>query len=250
MFLSADSYDRFMGRYSVPLAGQFADFAGIESRQRILDVGCGPGALTGELVKRVGALSVFAVDPSHEFVDAARKRHPGVHVEVASAERLPVDDRSFDAVLAQLVVHFMKDPLKGLREMARATRPRGVVAACVWDHAGGQGPLAVFWKAVRSMDSLAHDESNLPGTRKGQLAELFEEAGLTGIEDGTLTVSVLHTSFEDWWTPFTLGVGPAGAHVTGLDPERRDELESRCRRLLPQAPFTISATAWAASGRA
>ena len=100
------------------------------------------------------------------------------------------------------------------------------------------------------MDSLAHDESNLPGTRKGQLAELFEEAGLTGIEDGTLTVSVLHTSFEDWWTPFTLGVGPAGAHVTGLDPERRDELESRCRRLLPQAPFTISATAWAASGRA
>ena len=250
MFASADSYDRFMGRYSVPLAGQFADFAGIAPGKRILDVGCGPGALTGELVKRVGAFSVFAVDPSQEFVDAARQRHPRVHVEVASAERLPVNDRSFDAVLAQLVVHFMEDPVRGLREMGRATRAKGVVAACVWDHAGDQGPLAVFWQAVRSIDSRADDESDLPGTRKGHLAELFEQAGFTGIEDGALTVSVWHPNFDDWWTPFTLGVGPAGTHVAGLDPERRDELEARCRRLLPQAPFTISATAWAASARA
>lgn len=250
MFDSAGAYDRFMGRYSTPLAGQFADFAGIESGQRVLDVGCGPGALTGELVRRLGLSSVAAVDPSEAFVVAVRDRYPGVEVEVASAETLPFDDGSFDTVAAQLVVHFMDEPVRGLGEMRRVTRTGGVVAACVWDHAGGQGPLALFWQAVRSMDPASPDESELPGTRKGHLAELFEESGMTEIADGALTVTVTHTRFEDWWTPFTLGVGPAGAHVAALDPDRRDELRERCSRLLPAPPFTLTATAWAALGRA
>lgn len=238
-----------MGRYSVPLAGQFADFAGVGAGQRVLDVGCGPGALTGELVRRVGASSVAAVDPSQGFVAAVRQRYPGVDVQMASAERLPFDDRSFDTVMAQLVVHFMSDPVKGLGEMRRATRSGGMVAACVWDLAGGHSPLAVFWKAARSIDPSAHDESDRPGTRKGHLAELFREAGLTGIEEGVLTVAVTHPSFDDWWTPFTLGIGPAGAYVKGLHPERQDALRATCRRLLPEPPFTLSGTAWATLGR-
>lgn len=250
VFDSANAYDRFMGRYSAPLAGQFADFAGIGSGQRVLDVGCGPGALTGELVRRLGLSSVAAIDPSEAFVVAVRDRYPGVEVEVASAETLPFEDGSFDTAAAQLVVHFMKDPVRGLGEMRRVTRTGGVVAACVWDHAGGQGPLALFWQAVRSMDPASPDESELPGTRKGHLAELLEESGMTYITDGALTVTVTHPRFEDWWTPFTLGVGPAGAHVAALDPERRDELRERCSRLLPAPPFTLSATAWAALGRA
>src|SRR5579862_2262312 len=115
MFSSAESYDRFMGRYSRLLAPLFADFAGVEPGQRVLDVGCGPGALVAELVQRLGSDSVDAVDPSPEFVAAARERFPGIEIEVASAEQLPFAAGSFDAALAQLVVHFMLDPLAGMR---------------------------------------------------------------------------------------------------------------------------------------
>ena len=138
----ADAYDRFMGRYSTPLAPQFADLAGVAAGQRVLDVGCGPGALTTELVRRLGGDAVSAVDPSEPFVAAIQQRQPGVTVRQAAAEQLPFPDRTFDAALAQLVVHFMTDPVAGLREMARVTRPGGVVAVCVWDNAGGKGPSA------------------------------------------------------------------------------------------------------------
>ena len=192
-----------------------------------------------------------AVDPSESFVDAARERHPGVTVEQAAAEHLPFPDGAFDAALAQLVVHFMTDPVAGLREMARVTRQDGVVAACVWDHvAGGQGPLRVYWDAVHELDPDAPGESNLAGAREGHLAELFDSAGLRDIEESSLTVRVEHASFEEWWEPYTLGVGPAGDYVAALDPERRDELRERCREKLPPAPFTVHVRAWCARGRA
>jgi SAM-dependent methyltransferase len=247
--VAADAYDRFMGRYSTRLAPQLADFAGVQREQRALDVGSGPGALTGELVARLGAEAVAAVDPSEQFVIAARERHPGVDVRRAAAEELPFPDGEFDVALAQLVVHFMADPTVGLSEMARATRPGGVVAACVWDHAGRRGPLSLFWTAVRQLDPGARDESGLAGTRAGHLAELFEAAGLHDIDDTDLAVRVEHASFEDWWEPFTLGVGPAGAYVAGIDAVRREELKERCRELAPVAPFTLEAIAWAARGR-
>ena len=246
--VAADAYDRFMGRYSVPLASQLADFAGVAAGQRVLDVGCGPGALTTELVARLGPAAVAAVDPSEPFVAAARERHPGVTVQQAAAEELPFADGEFDAALAQLVVQFMADPVAGLGEMARVTRAEGAVAACVWDHAGGQGPLSLFWEAARELDPDVHDESRLAGSREGRLAELFEAAGLREIEESSLSVRVEHPSFEDWWEPFTLGVGPAGALVAGLDAEGRARLRERCRELLPAAPFVPPARAWAARG--
>jgi hypothetical protein len=121
-----------------------------------------------------------------------------------------------------------------------------VVAACVWDHAGGRGPLTAFWSAVRELDPAADDESDLAGVRAGHLAELFGQAGLGGTQVGTLTVRVRHASFDHWWEPFTLGVGPAGAYLASLAPDRRAALREHCRRLLPAGPFDISATAWAA----
>jgi SAM-dependent methyltransferase len=247
-FAAADAYDRFMARYSTQLAPQFADFAGIESGQRVLDVGCGPGALTGELVARVGRELVAAVDPSEAFVSAARERHPGVDIREAAAEDLPFPDASFDAALAQLVVHFMADPVAGLREMARVTRPGGVVAACVWDHAGGRGPVALCWAGVRELDPDADDESGLAGAREGHLAELFEAAGLRDVEDTDLAAPLEFATFDDWWEPFTLGVGPAGAYVARLDSARRAEVKEACRRLAPPGPFTVDAHAWAARG--
>ena len=246
--VSADAYDRFMGRYSVQLAPEFADFAGVASGQRVLDVGCGPGALTGELVKRVGAEAVSAVDPSESFVVAVGERYRGVDVRHVAAEELPFVDGAFDAALAQLVVHFMSDPVRGLGEMARVTRRGGVVAACVWDHAGGSGPLSAFWQAARELDRDVHDQSDLAGTREGHLAELLAAAGLRNVESAVLSVSVEHPSFEEWWEPFTLGVGPAGAYVLGLDPARRDGLREHCRGVLPTARFTLTARAWAARG--
>jgi SAM-dependent methyltransferase len=246
--VSADAYDRFMGRYSTLLAPQLADLAGIGAGQRVLDVGCGPGALTGELVRRLGPDSVASVDPSESFVTAALERHPGVDVRRAAAEQLPFEDSAFDAAIAQLVVHFMADPVAGLGEMRRVTRPGGVIAACVWDHAGGQGPLSLFWDAARELEPAVADESRLAGARAGHLAELFGAAGIDRVEETVLTVEVEHATFEEWWGPYTLGVGPAGAFTAGLDPERQSQLRERCRELLPDAPFVIAARAWTAYG--
>ncbi len=248
--VAADAYDRFMGRYSRLLSSQLANFASVRRGQRLLDVGCGTGALTGELVGRSGAASVAAVDPSESFVAATRQRHPGVDVRRSPAEELPFRSDTFDAALAQLVVHFMKDPVAGLAEMRRVTRRDGIVAACVWDHGGGEGPLRIFWDAARAFDPKIDDESHLPGVRKGHLAELFEAAGLREIESTALSVSLEHVTFDGWWEPFTRGVGPAGAYLSRLGADRRTALREACRRLVPAEPFVVRAVAWAASGRA
>jgi SAM-dependent methyltransferase len=245
----ASAYDRFMGRYSSPLAPLFADFAGVEQGVRVVDVGAGPGALTVELVSRVGAANVTAVDPSEPFVDALRERFPEVGVHLASAEVLPFEDDGFDIALAQLVVHFMADPVQGLREMARVTRPGGLVAASVWDHGGGHGPLSPYWELVRELDPDVRGESELAGATEGHLTQLFGEAGISDVEEIPLTVYVTHETFEDWWEPYFLGVGPAGAYVAGLDDEGREELHARAASRF-EAPLTIEARAWSARGRA
>jgi SAM-dependent methyltransferase len=248
--VSADAYGRFMGRYSEPLAVQFAELAAAHAGQRALDVGCGPGALTEQLLRRLGADAVTAIDPSETFVAATRARCPDVDVRAGTAEELPFPDDGFDVALAQLVVHFMAEPVAGLREMGRVTRPGGIVAACVWDHAGGGGPLAAFWQAVHDVDPSAPDESNLAGAREGHLQELAEAAGLHEIEHAALTVRVHCETFAEWWEPYTLGVGPAGAYVRGLDDSRREALRTRCGERLPPPPFEVEALAWCVRARA
>lgn len=248
--VAADAYDRFMGRYSTLLSPQMADLADVAPGQRVLDVGCGPGALTAVLVDRVGADHVTAVDPSEPFVAAAATRFPGVDVRVGSAEALPLEDDSFDAAIAQLVVHFMTDPVAGLREMRRVTRTGGVVASCVWDHAGGRGPLGTFWRTAAELDPTVVDESDLPGAREGHLGQLFEAAGLTDVQTSVVTAIREHPSFEDWWEPYTGGVGPAGTYVARLEPAARDRLRERLRELMPSGPFVVESIAWAARGLA
>ncbi len=246
--VAADAYDQFMGRWSQFLSPQLVEFAGVQAGNRVLDVGCGPGALTSELATRIGPSAVAAVDPSESFVTAAQQRHPGVDVRLAAAERLPFPDGMFDVALAQLVVHFMTDPLAGLVEMARVTRPGGVIAACVWDFAGGDGPLGPFWTAARALNPSVEDESHLAGVREGHLTDLFRESGLRSIEHTTLAVTQNHTGFEDWWGGFMRGVGPAGSYLAGLEEHQQAALREKCRAMLPAGSFTITAQAWAARG--
>jgi SAM-dependent methyltransferase len=248
--VAAQAYGLFMGRYSEPLADELIPLLSLVPGWRAIDVGCGPGALTARLVDRLGVGAVCALDPSEPFVAAARDRFPDLDVRQGRAEALPWPDDSFDVVAASLVVHFMRDPVAGLREMGRVARPGGTVAATVWDHAGDRGPISPFWRAVRSLDPAAPDESDLAGARAGHLASLFGRAGLDVIWDTVLTVRVRYSSPEEWWTPYTLGVGPAGSYVAGLDDGQREALRRQCLAQLPPAPFDIDASAWCVIGRA
>ena len=233
-----------MGRYAEPLAEVFVAFAGVGAGDSVLDVGCGPGALTGRL-RLVGA-EVAAIDPSPPFIDEMRERFPDIDVRRGTAEELPYDTAVFDAALAQLVVHFMNDPVVGLTQMRRVTRPGGVVSACVWD--GPTGALAPFWNAVHTIDPDAEDEALLSGAHKGHLTEIFEAAGLHDVKEDSIAVDVVHPTFEEWWEPYTYGVGPAGDYVQRLDDDARARLESVARARLGNGPFTVTATAWAARG--
>lgn len=237
-----------MGRYSEPLAEQFVDWVGVNPGDRAVDVGSGPGALAARLVAELGLAGVSAVDPSQPFVDSIRARLPGLDVRAGSAESLPFDDDEFDHAMAQLVVHFMTDPRAGLTEMARVTRPGGSVSACVWDFGGGRSPLSTFWRAVTDLQPGAHTEDRLAGARAGDLERLLGVAGLSDIRGGELVVRVGHTSFAEWWEPYTYGVGPAGQYVASLTEASRDALRKRCHDLLPPAPFDVAAVAWVATG--
>jgi SAM-dependent methyltransferase len=245
--VAADAYDSFMGRFSRLLSPQMADLAVVRPGQDALDVGCGTGALTEVLVDRLGVPHVTGVDPSQAFVEAARERFPEVRIEHGSAEALPFADDTFDVAIAQLVVHFMSDPVRGIGEMARVTRRGGIVAACVWDHAG-TGPLSLFWTAVRSLWPDAVDESSLPGAREGHLVELFEDAGLRRVEGSVVNAALGMASFDTYWEPFTRGVGPAGAFLQERDTGDRERLRARARELVASEPFTVNAKAWAARG--
>ena len=246
---AATAYGRFTGRFSEALAEELMTSLAPQLKGRVLDVGCGPGALTALLVDRLGAENVAGADPSEPFVEAARARLPGADVRCATAERLPYGDRSFDAAVAQLVVHFMSDPVAGLREMARVTRPGGTIAACVWDNAGGRGPLSPLWRAANELDPTVGDESAAVGAREGQLAEVAVEAGLVDVRSSSVTAHVPFADFEDWWAPLASGVGSGGAFVTRLDGERHGALRELVAQHFGPAPFVAHVTAWCVTAR-
>jgi ubiquinone/menaquinone biosynthesis C-methylase UbiE len=252
--VSAEAYDRFMGRYSRELASALIDFAGIQPGMRALDVGCGPGSLTAALVDRLGAASVVGADPSEPFVEACRSRMPGVEAVLASAEALPFDDASFDITLSQLAVNFMTDPVAGVREMKRVTCSRGLVASCVWDYSGGMTLLRAFWDAAQDVDpqrATAADEArDKRWGSEARLGELWNDAGLCDVRCGSLTVSAHYADLDDLWSPLEAGVGPAGAFCQSLDDRGRAALhEALGARLgVPDGPFELQALAWAVAG--
>lgn len=246
----AGAYQRFMGRFSSLLSAPFADLAleGVPAGSRVLDVGAGPGVLTGELVRRLGQAAVSAVEPEGAFAEATATAYPQVDVRRGFAEELPHEDAAFGATMAQLVVHFMRDPRAGVAEMARVTAPGGRVSGCVWDHAGGGGPLRDFWRVARALDPAAPGQARQVGATRGDLTRLLADAGLSGVVEVPLTVHVRFADFEEWWSPFTLGLGPAGRYAVSLSPQERSRLEDALRAEIGSGALEVSATAWAATG--
>ncbi|PWJ26764.1 methyltransferase family protein [Branchiibius hedensis] len=246
--VAADAYQAFMGRYADPLADQLLAFLVPTPGQRALDVGAGSGAVVHRLADLLGADAVAAVDPSPPFVAALRERLPDTDVRLASAESLPFADGDFDLVIAQLVVQFMTDADGGIAQMCRVTRPGGRVAASVWDFGGGRSPLSIFWQAANELFDNVPDESGQLGTSAGELASLLRHAGLNSVIDTELAVDLSFDSFESWWQPYELGVGPAGAYLLTLDPAQRESLRRRCAQLLPTSPGPHHVVAWLAVG--
>jgi SAM-dependent methyltransferase len=250
----AEVYDRHVGRYASTLASRLIAFAGVQPGMRALDVGCGPGALSAALGQSLGAGNVCAADPSEPFAEACRARLPGVEVVVAPAESLPFRDGRFDVVLSQLVVNFMDDPHAGVREMARVTRPGGVVASCVWDYAGEMTLLRAFWDAAREVDperAATVDEGVvMRWCGEGELGDLWREVGLCDVRLGSLVARAGYDGFADLWEPFPTGIAPSGAFCKSLDGDRRTALRDAYRRRLgvSDTPFQLTARAWAVAG--
>ncbi len=244
----AEHYERFMGRYTVPLARALADEVGVGEGMRVLDVGCGPGGLTSELADRVGAENVAAIDPAEQFVAACRERNPGADVRQGVAEELPWGSDAFDAALSCLVIAFMRDADAGLREMVRVTRPGGKIGVCMWDIAGGgMTMLRLFWSAMKSVKPGIEGEQRRAGTAEGDIAERLRRAGLREVADGALEVSVEYSGFEDFWQPFTFAVGPSGQAFAALEDEYKTAVREAVRAELPDGSFTLAARCWYAT---
>lgn len=250
---TGEAYDAFMGRYSRPLAVAFADRAGVAAGQSALDVGCGPGALTSVLVERLGVRAVRACDPSEPFVAECAARHPGVDVRPGRAEALPFEDDGFDAVLAQLVLHFVSGPTAAAAELARVLRPGGTAAACVWDATGGMQMLRHFWDATLTVGlDVPGEARELRFGGSGEITGLLAAAGFHDLAETTVTVSTTYADIDDLWSGFLAGIGPAGACCVGQPPGTRDALRAALDGSLgsPRGPFVLDAVARCVVGRA
>jgi len=254
MFSASDAYERFMGRWSRQLAPVFLAFADIRPGDVVLDAGCGTGALASAVLTVPGT-RVVGVDPSGAYLEAARAHGaaPRATFEEGDIQRLRFADAEFDRTLSMLVVNFVPDPARALGEMARVTRPGGVVAAAVWDYGDGMEMLRVFWDEAVAFDPATEprDERHMPLSRSGELETLWRDHGLTAVEAAALRIPLVFSSFDDFWLPFVGGQGPAGAYASALAEDRRAALRERLRARLamdPAGSLTLDARAWAVKG--
>ena len=255
MFVESDAYERFMGRWSRRLAPLLVTFASVREGDSVLDVGSGTGALTFAILEAAPSARVTGVDPSLAYVRYAQARTPGdrVRFQVGDAQALALPGATFDRTASLLVMNFIPDPAKALREMIRVTRPRGVVAAAVWDYGDGMEMLRVFWDEAVALEpgAAARHERTMPLCRRGELVALWRAGGLLHVAEEPIDIELSFTSFDDYWSPFLGGQGPAGAYVASLSAGTRAVLEARLRARLGtrgDTPFTLRARAWAVKG--
>jgi SAM-dependent methyltransferase len=255
-FAQSDAYERFMGRWSRRLAPLLVSFASVSEEDSVLDIGSGTGALTFAISDAVPSARVTGVDPSSAYVRYAQSRASGKRVRfvVGDAHALDISDSTFDKVLSLLMLNFVADREKALREMIRVTKAGGVVAAAVWDYGEGMEMLRAFWDESVLLDSTiaVRDECNMPLCRRGELTALWRALELGQVEEQPITIELSFSSFDDYWCPFLGGQGPAGAYAVSLTQASRAVLEEKLRhRLLDgrqDGPFTLLARAWAVKG--
>lgn len=255
MFANAIGYEQLMGRWSVRLAPLYADFAQLKDVGRILDVGCGTGALVEVITGMTRTSEIVGVDPAQSFVDYARTRFNDSRVtfQVGDAMQLPLPAASFDQTLSLLVMMFIPEPEKATNEMRRVTRPGGTVSACTWDRDGLE-LSSIFWEEAVRLDPGADARSQRPkhSNREGQLKTLWQSAGLENVKETVIRMQLPFASFNDFWDPHLKGVAPQGAYVATLSQERRETLRQGLRgRLLgdrPDGPFALHAKALAVRG--
>lgn len=257
MFENAEAYERFMGRWSRLVAPRLVDFAAVPERGRILDVGSGTGSLAFSIAERCKQARIVGIDPSKEYVAFAASRNPHpdrAGFEVGDAQQLHFEKASFDAAVSLLVFNFIPEPKKALLELRRVTKPGGAIAAAVWDYGGAMRMLRVFWDAAASIDPVAEklDEKHMPLCRAGELSLLWKQADLESIRERPIDIGIRFESLDDYWEPFLLGQGPAGAYCRTLAREKLDALRAEIKRRLAvsaeNAPFVLQARVWAVRG--
>ncbi|MEV0586613.1 class I SAM-dependent methyltransferase [Nonomuraea sp. NPDC050310] len=249
-----DAYERYMGRWGRLVAAEFVPWLRVPAGGRWLDAGCGTGALAATVLGVAEPAEVAGIDASVGFVAHARGQvsDPRARFEVGDAQALPYPDDRFDAAVSGLVVNFLPEPERALREFVRVVAPGGVVAAYVWDYAEGMGMIRSFWTAALALDPDRGSEAALfPLCRPGPLEELWTGAGLREVAVEAIEVATVFRDFADFWTPFLAGVGPAPAYVVSLGEEHRADLRERLRASLPVAEdgsIALKARAWAVRG--
>jgi SAM-dependent methyltransferase len=253
---SGGAYEPYVGRWSRLVAREFVKWLTVPPGSRWLDVGCGTGALTQTVLENAAPSEVVGIDPSAAYIASAGARmdDPRAHFEFGEAQALRAAAATFDAVVSGLVINFVPQVEPAVAEMARVTRPGGTVAAYVWDYAEGMQLMRYFWDAAGALDPKAKelDEGQRFWLCKPEpLSRLFLSAGLEDVEVRAIEVPTYFRDFDDYWSPFLGGQGPAPGYAMSLSEQRRAELRERIRASLPsdaEGGIPLSARAWAVRG--
>jgi SAM-dependent methyltransferase len=245
-----------MGRWSRKVASELVRFAGVRDGDSVLDVGSGTGALAAAVGMAAPSSRIVGIDPVAPYVAFAQTQYGTALItfEVGDAQEMRFASSAFERTLSPLVLNFIPDARKALREMRRVTKPKGTIAAAVWDYGDGMEMLRVFWDEAVTLhpSSSVKDERNMPFCRRGELALTWGELGLEDVVEDALTIETRFASFADFWTPFLEKQGPAGAYTSSLPAPDREALRSCLRRRLLGAgadgKIAMHARAWAVRG--